>query len=385
MKRKMLGALLALTLLLGIPAQAADGAQLVVSAPESLPAVGETFTVEVRIADNPGFCAAQFTLAFDTSVVDCQSVKPGSVLSGTLSASNPDAADGAMVAAVSADTIAKDGVVGVYTFRVLKSGDPDFALKDGLFSDAAGKDVAVTVTAPAGSSGTPSAPQETPETPNGTETPETPETPKTPDAETPEDAPQPEAPEESAGAVRFTDVPPGFWSYEQIRRAVELGVIGGYADGTFRPNASVTRAQFVAMLWRLAGRPAAFAPAPFADTASLNADFRAAIAWAAENGIVGGVTPTEFRPSAAINRQQAMAILFRYSGGVSGMEVLMSEVYDAQFSDSGSISASLKPGVYWALYHGIIGGVSETRLAPRNTATRAQIAVILMRYADRML
>lgn len=382
MKRNMLGALLALMLLLGIPAQAADGAQLVVSAPESLPAVGETFTVEVRIADNPGFCAAQFTLAFDTSVVDCQSVKPGSVLSGSLSASNPNAADGAMVAAVSTDTIAKDGVVGVYTFRVLKTGDPDFALKDGVFSDAAGEDVAVTVTAPSGSSGTPSTPQETP---SGTETPETPDGTETPDAETPDGVLQPEAPEESAGAVRFSDVPPSFWSYEQIRQAVELGVIGGYADGTFRPNASVTRAQFVAMLWRLAGRPTASAPAPFADTARLNADFRAAIAWAAEKGIVGGVTPTEFRPSAAINRQQAMAILFRYSGGISGMEALMSEVYDAQFSDSGSISASLKSGVYWALYHGIIGGVSETRLAPRNTATRAQIAVILMRYADRML
>lgn len=372
MKRKLVGVLLALSLLC-VPAYAADAA-LTVDAPDTLPAVGETFTVEVDLAGNPGFSAAQFTLAFNSSVVDCQSVQLGSVLSGMMSATNPDAAEGAIVAAVSTGTVTKNGTVGVFTFRVLKAGDPGFALKDSIFSDADGADVPISaVTAPAtGTENTPS-----------TDTPDTSETPDAdaPDGETPADEPQTGTEE----APRFSDVPATFWSYEQIRQAAERGVIGGYADGTFRPNASVTRAQFVTMLWRLVGRPAASAPAPFTDVAGLNADFRAAIAWAAENGVVNGVTATEFRPHAAINRQQAMAILFRYSGGISGMELMLTSVYDAQFSDSGSISPSLKSGVYWAVYNGIIGGVTKTTLAPKNTATRAQIAVILMRYADKML
>lgn len=367
MKQKWMSLLLALTLTLtmfGGTAYAAD-TTLTVSAPDPLPAVGETFTVEVRISNNPGLCAAQFTLAFDPAVVSCQSAQLGSVLSGTLSAVNPNAPGGAILAAASSDLKEGDGVLGVFTFRVVGRGEPDFALKDDRFSDASGKTLPISV---AGSGPVSQQPTET-------ET-QKPEAPK-PETQKPEstDPAQP----------RFSDVPATFWSYGQIQRAAELGLIGGYADGTFRPNASVTRAQFVTMLWRLAGRPEASAAAPFTDTVGLNADFRAAINWAAEQGVVKGVTATEFRPGAPVNRQQALTILFRYQGGVSGMELLLAPTYDAQFTDSGSISASLKPGVYWAVYHGIAGGVTKTTLAPRGTATRAQIAVILMRYVDKML
>ena len=76
--------------------------------------------------------------------------------------------------------------------------------------------------------------------------------------------------------------------------------------------------------------------------------------------------------------------LFRYSGGVSGMESLLTGVYDSQFKDSGDIAPALKPGVYWAVYQGVVGGVTQDTLAPRSTATRAQIAVILVRFAEKM-
>lgn len=77
-----------------------------------------------------------------------------------------------------------------------------------------------------------------------------------------------------------------------------------------------------------------------------------------------------------------MTILFRYSGGVSGLESMLTAVYDEQFIDSGAITPMMKPGMYWAFYNGIINGVSANMLAPQETATRAQSAAILIRYAD---
>ena len=83
-----------------------------------------------------------------------------------------------------------------------------------------------------------------------------------------------------------------------------------------------------------------------------------------EKGITTGVTATAFQPDRAIDRQQAMAILFCCSGGVSGMESLLTGVYDSQFKDSGDIAPALKPGVYWAVYPGVVGGVTQDTLAP---------------------
>ena len=92
----LMAALLAAAL--SLPA-AAEGTSLTIGAPETLPAVGETFTVTVRISGNPGLCAAQYTLAFDPSVVRCESASVGDILRGTFAAANPKAEAGAIVAA----------------------------------------------------------------------------------------------------------------------------------------------------------------------------------------------------------------------------------------------------------------------------------------------
>lgn len=186
-----------------------------------------------------------------------------------------------------------------------------------------------------------------------------------------------------ASPPTFTDVPDSHWASDYIRRAAEQGFVSGYPDGSFRPGNSVTRAQFVTMLWRIAGRPESAKESPFADTAGLNEDFRRAIAWATENGYVNGVTETEFQPHTTITRQQAMTILFRYNGGVSGMELMFFGIYDSHFTDSAQIGSFAKNGVYWAVYHEIVNGATATTIAPHGTATRAQIAVILLRYMDR--
>lgn len=272
MKRRICGAVLLLVLLcaMTLPAAAA-GTSLRLEGPETLPAEGESFTLRLTIQGNPGLCAAQYTLRYDRTLLTCTGASVGSVLKGTLAAVNPEAEDGVITAAASVDPAKGDGSIGEFTFRVLKAGNGALH-PGGRLPHRRGE-----------SGPDPGSAQPDPESRGSS------------------------AGETTAPAPRFTDVPEGYWSHAQIERAAELGLISGYADGSFHPGASVTRAQFVTMLWRLAGKPAAAAEPGFTDLAGCNSDFRAAIAWAAEKGITTGVTATAFQPDRAIDRQQAMA------------------------------------------------------------------------------
>ena len=138
----LMAALLAAAL--SLPA-AAEGTILIISAPEALPAVGETFTVTVTISGNPGLCAAQYTLAFDASVVRCESASVGELLRNTFSAANPNGKDGAIVAAATVTPATGDGSVGVFTFQVLKAGETDFTLQDAIFSGADGAPIRTNI------------------------------------------------------------------------------------------------------------------------------------------------------------------------------------------------------------------------------------------------
>ena len=132
---------------------------------------GDTITVELRGENSPGLAAAQFTLGFDKSVLSCTDCKTGQALQGMLAASNPDGKDGAVIAAASATPVDGNGVLGVYTFQVRKSGDYDFTLQNVVFAQADGKEIPFTVT---GAELVENEPAETPEAPGTTETPENP-------------------------------------------------------------------------------------------------------------------------------------------------------------------------------------------------------------------
>ena len=344
--------------MLSLPAYAA-GTSLKIDAPASLPAVGETFTVKVDISGNPGLCAAQYTLAFDKTVVTCVSASVGDVLKGTLSAANPDAADGAIVAAAATSPAKGDGSIGVFTFKVLKSGETGFTLRDAVFSDANGASISTNVPA-ADSSQKPSG-AEKPEQPKGDE----------PAA--------PSNPGENAGQT-FLDVPKSFWGYESIERAAQLGYVNGVGGGKFEPNRQLTRAEFVTMLHRMAGKPTASTAAAFTDV-SQNAWYRDAVNWAAEKGYVNGTGANTFSPDGKITRQEVVTILFRYSGSQSGAETMFTATYDSQFTDSGAITPWAKTAMYWAIYNGVVNGTSPTTVSPTATATRAEVAAIFVRYA----
>lgn len=363
----LLAALLAAAL--SLPA-AAEGTSLIISAPETLPAVGETFTVTVAISGNPGLCAAQYTLAFDASVVRCESASVGELLRNTFSAANPNGKDGAIVAAATVTPATGDGSVGVFTFQVLKAGETDFTLQDAIFSGADGAPIRTSITSvPAedkpGQPEQPAPGGETGQTPG--KDPAQPEQPG-------QEQPLPEEP-------LFTDVPQSFWGYEAIQKAAQLGLVNGVGEGRFAPERKLTRAEFVTMLWRLAGQPAAGTKADFTDVPA-EIWYRAGLDWAAEKGYVTG-NGGRFKPEDQITRQEAVTILFRYSGGQSGMETMFSAIYADQFSDSGAVASWAKSAMDWAIYNSVIQGAGG-RLNPMGTASRAEIAAIFVRYAEKI-
>lgn len=186
----------------------------------------------------------------------------------------------------------------------------------------------------------------------------------------------------AAEAQDFTDVS-GHWAEGYILQAVDMQLVEGYM-GKYRPNDTMTRAEFVTILWRASGKPEPAAKAGFTDLDPQQQWYHKAVAWAAENEIVGGVGNNRFQPNGAVTREQIAAILHRMAGKPTGMELLLTGVYDDIFEDSSKISTWAKDAVYWSVYNVILSGVDaadvDTTLIPNQPATRAQIAVMIVRY-----
>lgn len=375
MHTRRIGALLlALCLLLAaLPTAAAAGSGMIVDAPDTLPAAGESFTVTVRLTGNTGVNTIQLALGYDDSVLTCTAVESGKLTGNLLTVGNPHSTrgeTGAIFVAAGVNEITADGEIAVFTFQVKASGDAKLSVMQADFAGEGGS-LTLDYTLPALFSG--DASQEPVQKPSeGTNAKPSDETGSTPSANAPSGAAQ----------ARFTDVPASHWAYETVSRAAQLGLVSGYTDGSFHPDASVTRAQFVLMLWRAAGKPQAKTQAQFVDTAN-GGWYADALNWACENGLVNGISATQFGPDAPVTRQQAMTILFRYSGSARGMESLFSDVYAQTFSDSGKIAGWAKDAVWWAVYHGLVSGIGRDTISPESPASRAQIAAILLRYMDK--
>lgn len=375
----------------------AESAKLTVKAPEAVPAVGEEFTVTVELSNNPGVCAVQFTLAYDKSKLECITAEAGLLFEGTLSVANPKADDGAIVAAATLKPIEGDGEIGYYKF-VAKSelGSLDFVITDVTLQNENSGDIPYEVEG-AKHEEKAEPPQE--EKPEPTEKPAeviTPEPeenvqggesyveePTQPEVQTPNPTEPPKEQEAAKpdAAKLFGDVA-GHWGAEFINKAAEKGLFNGDEKGNFNPDANVTRAQYVTVLWRLAGKPESADTTPFEDIDSQIPEFKSAIAWGYANGYINGTDEKTFMPEGTLTREAAMKILYYYSGGKSGDEKLLTAIYDGFFEDSSSISKWAKDPMYWAVYNELISGTSETTLSPQNTATRAQLAKILVNYVD---
>ena len=179
-------------------------------------------------------------------------------------------------------------------------------------------------------------------------------------------------------SLPFTDVRRSDWFYEDVAFAYENGLFAGTSDTTFSPNASMTRAMLVTVLYRLEGQPAVNGRSGFSDV-QYNGYYEDAVTWAADNGIVNGTSTTTFSPNANVTREQMAAILYRYaqykkyntaaSSGLNG------------FTDHASVSGYAAASLEWAVAEKLVNG-SAGKLMPTGNATRAQVAAILHRFVE---
>ncbi len=173
---------------------------------------------------------------------------------------------------------------------------------------------------------------------------------------------------------RLTDIDENQWYYEAVKYVVENGYMMGTSETTFDANKNLTRAEFVTVLYRIAGSPSVSdMENPFDDVQS-DTWYTDAVIWAASEGIVKGMGAGCFAPSIEISREQVAVILFNYTKSET-----VAENHLENYPDSDSVSAYALDAMNWAVASGLIHG-NTGRLLPQGTATRAQIATILMRY-----
>lgn len=175
----------------------------------------------------------------------------------------------------------------------------------------------------------------------------------------------------------FADVDELDWFYDAVVYVYNEGMMDGISATQFAPNSNLTRGMIVTMLYRLEGEPRVTGSSGFDDVAS-GAWYADAVTWAAENGIVNGVSDAEFAPNDNITREQLAAILYRYAEyndyDVSGRDDL------SEFTDRSSISSYALDAMRWAVDEGLITGITNTTIEPQGTATRAQAATMFMRF-----
>ena len=183
----------------------------------------------------------------------------------------------------------------------------------------------------------------------------------------------------------FTDVVAGTWYYGAAAYAYNNGLFAGMTPTTFAPNATMTRAMLVSVLWRLAGAPAPKAPNTFVDVPD-GAWYTDAVTWAAENGVVSGIGGSRFDPSGYVTREQTAEILYNYAHS-KGYDVSARADLTA-FPDAGSVSGWAEEALSWANAAGLINGTvrdGQTILDPQGSASRAQVAMILMNYVEHVV
>lgn len=179
----------------------------------------------------------------------------------------------------------------------------------------------------------------------------------------------------------FTDVSTSDWFYSDVMFVYENGLFSGTDSRSFSPNASMTRAMLVTVLYRLEGEPAGTGSSSFSDVRS-GSYYEKAVAWAAANGIVTGTGSTSFSPDAKVTREQLAAILYRYAQ-YKKLDTDAGAKLDS-FSDAGNVSGYASEALSWAVSEGLINGASG-RLMPKGDATRAQVAAILHRFVENVM
>ena len=177
---------------------------------------------------------------------------------------------------------------------------------------------------------------------------------------------------------KYEDIKENDWFYEAIRFVDELKIFNGMTETKFEPNSIMNRAMSLTVIYRLAGMPKAENQINIFNDVEEGTYYYEAIIWAIENGIVNGVTESEFAPQDNVTREQLVAMLYRYVktiGSISEESVNLS-AYD----DNTMISDYAREAFDWAVKNGLITGRTTSTLAPQSFVTRAEVATIMMRF-----
>ena len=181
----------------------------------------------------------------------------------------------------------------------------------------------------------------------------------------------------TATADPFTDISESGY-HKFIVEAANAGIINGYDDGSYRPNAIVTRAQFITMLYRAAGSPEVKNTAlDFADASEVAKEFAAAVAWGVENKVINGYGDNTFRPNQEISRAQMATFMYRYMKDVANYD--FGDVKPCGFKDANQIDAAYVDAVNAIVSAGVMLGMDSTTFAPNDTANRGMAATVILR------
>ena len=181
----------------------------------------------------------------------------------------------------------------------------------------------------------------------------------------------------------FTDVDTAKWYHLSVDYVLAHKMMNGVSSRVFAPNANLTRGMLVQILYNLEGKPKGTA-ANFSDVQA-DAWYAEAVGWAASNKVVTGYADGTFRPNAAVTREQAAAILYRYAQS-KGIDVSVGENTNIlSYVDVQQASEYAIPALQWAVGAGVLNGKNGGRLAPTGTATRAEIAAIMQRWCENII
>lgn len=181
----------------------------------------------------------------------------------------------------------------------------------------------------------------------------------------------------------FTDVDTAKWYHLSVDYVLTHKMMNGVSSRAFAPNANLTRGMLVQILYNLEGKPKGTA-ANFSDVQA-DAWYAEAVGWAATNKVVTGYADGTFRPNAAVTREQAAAILYRYAQS-KGIDVSVGENTNIlSYVDVQQASEYAIPALQWAVGAGVLNGKNGSRLAPTGTATRAEIAAIMQRWCENII
>ena len=186
-----------------------------------------------------------------------------------------------------------------------------------------------------------------------------------------------------SGTLPFTDVKTGDWFYEAVQYVYDKGMMTGVSADRFAPASTTTRGMIVTILYRLENEPAVSGGSAFTDVES-GAWYADAVAWAAANDIVNGTSATTFAPNSPITREQMATMLYRFAQ-YKGMDAVTLQENLTGYPDGDQVSDYAIPAMNWAVGQGLIAGMENGTLVPQGSATRAQVATILMRFCENIM